>query len=79
VTERDIAIWNECVQELSPKGQQEADIVLRRFTKNLRKHTEEYKRKRRKKNPNGNKGTIIGVGKTGAKELIIVLIKAGYL
>ncbi len=78
MSEKDLEIWNECVSELSPRGQHDTDIVLRRFTKNLRKHTEEYKKKRRKRSPD-TKGAIIGVGRTGTKELIITLIKAGYL
>ena len=77
MTEKDIEIWNECVSELSPEGQQDADVFLRDVTKKLKAHTDEYNEKRGV-TPNSGKN-ITGVGRAGAKELIIALIKAGYL
>jgi len=77
MSEKDIDIWNECFQELSPECQQEADVLLRHVTKKLKEHTNKYNMSRGVA-PNSNNG-VTGVGKTGAKELIIALIRAGYL
>ena len=77
MSEKDIEIWNECVAELSPEGQQEADMVLRRVTKKLKAHTDEYNQKRGAA-PNSGKN-ITGVGRSGAKELLIALIRGGHL
>ena len=77
MTEKDIKIWNECCEELSSECRHEADVVLRRFTKNLKEHTEKYNQSRNVR-VNSGKG-ITGVGRAGAKELIIALIKKGYL
>ena len=82
MSEKDIKIWNECCNELSPECRHEADVLLRHVTKKLKEHTDEYNEKRREANPKHpityERG-VTGVGKTGAKELIIALIKAGYL
>ena len=81
MSEKDIEIWNECVAELSPEGQQEADVVLRNFTKKLKAHTDYWNMKKRKKarpkhpRPHYDRG----LGRAGAKELIIALIKGGHL
>ena len=77
MSEKDIVIWNECIPELSPEGQQETDMFLRCVTKKLKDHTDEYNQSREAA-PNSGKN-ITGVGRSGAKELIIALIKAGYL
>jgi hypothetical protein len=77
MTEKDIEIWNECCEELSSECKQEADVLLRHVTKKLKEHTEEYNQNR-DVGVNSGRG-VSGVGKTGAKELIIALIKAGYL
>ena len=81
MSEKDIKIWNDCCQELSPECQQEADALLRRFTKNLKAHADAYNmRKRRDASPGyTRKSYERAIGKTGAKELIIALIKKGYL
>ena len=77
MTEKDIKIWNECCAELSPECRHEADVLLRHVTKKLKAHTDEYNESRDVKGFKG-KG-VTGVGTVGAKELIIALIKAGYL
>ena len=77
MSEKDIDIWNECCQEMSPEGQQEADVLLRNVTKKLKGHIDEYNESRNAHKVHG-KG-VQGIGTTGAKELIIALIRAGYL
>ena len=82
MSEKDIKIWNECCEELSPECKHEADVLLRHVTKKLKAHTDEYNMKRSLGVTSGKgfKGKgVTGVGKTGAKELIIALIKAGFL
>ena len=81
MTEKDIDIWNECCQELSPECQQEADVLLRHVTKKLKEHNDRYNMEKGRDTTPGyqRKSYERGIGKTGAKELIIALIKAGYL
>ena len=73
MSEKDTDIWNECVAELSPEGQQEADMVLRSATKKVKAHTDAYNERRIAK-----KG-VSGFGNAGVKELLIALIKGGHL
>lgn len=80
MSEKDIDIWNECFQELSPECQQEADVLLRHVTKKLKEHNDVYDMiKRKNKRHKHLGGYERGIGKTGAKELIIALIRAGFL
>ena len=64
-------IWNECYKEMSPEGQVLADSMLKYTLTKLQEHNKEYNSE--KTNP------IYGIGEEGAKELIVALIKKGYI